>query len=33
MKEFFKEVRELAKPFRVTDGAGFRLKDIDPGDT
>ena len=33
MKEFFKEVRELAKPFRVTDGDGFRLKDIDPGDT
>src|SRR5512136_1076475 len=33
MKEFLKEVRELAKPFRVTDGDGFRLKDIDPGDT
>jgi len=33
MKEIFKEVRELAKPFRVTDGDGFRLKDIDPGDT
>jgi len=33
MKEFFKEVRELAKPFRVTDGDGFRLKDIDPRDT
>src|SRR5512136_1215425 len=33
MKEFLKEVRELAKPFRVTDGRGFRLKDIDPGDT
>ena len=33
MKEFFKEARELAKPFRVTDGDGFRLKDIDPGDT
>jgi PPK2 family polyphosphate:nucleotide phosphotransferase len=23
----------FAKPFRVTDGEGFRLKDIDPGDT
>jgi PPK2 family polyphosphate:nucleotide phosphotransferase len=33
MKEFFKEARELAKPFRVTDGDGFRLKDIDPKDT
>jgi len=33
MKEFFKEVRELAKPFRVKDGDGFRLKDIDPRDT
>src|SRR5512136_92733 len=33
MKEFLKEVRELAMPFRVTDGDGFRLKDIDPGDT
>jgi len=33
MKEFFKEARKLVKPFRVTDGDGFRLKDIDPGDT
>jgi PPK2 family polyphosphate:nucleotide phosphotransferase len=33
MKEFFEQARELAKPFRVTDGDGFRLKDIDPGDT
>ena len=33
MKELFKGVRELAKPFRVTDGDGFRLKDINPGDT
>jgi PPK2 family polyphosphate:nucleotide phosphotransferase len=33
MKELFREVRELAKPFRVTDGDGFRLKDINPGDT
>lgn len=28
-----KGARRLAKPFRVTDGAAFRLKDIDPGDT
>jgi PPK2 family polyphosphate:nucleotide phosphotransferase len=33
MKEFFKEARELAKSFRVTNGDGFRLKDFDPGDT
>src|SRR5512137_951396 len=33
MKEFFKKARQLAKPFRVTDGSRFRLKDIDPGDT
>jgi len=33
MKEFFKQARELAKPYRVTDGRDFRLKDIDPGDT
>jgi hypothetical protein len=24
---------EFAKPFRITDGKQFRLKDIDPGDT
>ena len=33
MKEIFKKARELSKPFRVTDGDGFRLKDIDPRDT
>jgi PPK2 family polyphosphate:nucleotide phosphotransferase len=33
MKRFFKKARQLAKPFRVTDGRRFRLKDIDPGDT
>jgi len=33
MKEIFKMARKLAQPFRVTDGEGFRLKDIDPGDT
>ena len=27
------QARELARPFRVTDGARFRLKDFDPGDT
>jgi PPK2 family polyphosphate:nucleotide phosphotransferase len=33
MKRIFKKARQLAKPFRVTDGSRFRLKDIDPGDT
>jgi len=33
MGKILKKARELAKPFRVTDGKGFRLKDINPGDT
>jgi len=33
IKELIKRARSFAKPFRVADGAGFRLKDIDPGDT
>ena len=33
MEEFSREVHKLARPFRVIDGDGFRLKDIDPGDT
>jgi PPK2 family polyphosphate:nucleotide phosphotransferase len=32
-KEFIKSARQFAKPFRITDGSKFRLKDIDPGDT
>jgi PPK2 family polyphosphate:nucleotide phosphotransferase len=32
-KELIKRARSFAKPFRVTDGEGFRLKDVDPGDT
>ena len=28
-----REARDLTKPFRVTAGPGFRLKDFDPGDT
>jgi len=32
-KEIIKTVRDLAKPFRVTKGKNFRLKDIDPNDT
>ena len=32
-KELIKKARKLAAPFRVTNGAKFRLKDVDPGDT
>ena len=32
-KDLIKRARRFAKPFRVTDGRGFRLKDVDPGDT
>ena len=32
-KRVIKESRDLAKPYRVTKGAGFKLKDWDPGDT
>ena len=33
LKTLLKQIRGFAKPFRVTDGEGFRLKDFDPGDT
>jgi len=32
-KDIIKRARGFAKPFRVKDGSGFRLNDIDPGDT
>jgi PPK2 family polyphosphate:nucleotide phosphotransferase len=32
-KQLIKRARAFAKPFRVTDGKRFRLKDVDPGDT
>jgi len=32
-KEIIKTARELARPFRVTKGKNFRLKDVDPDDT
>ena len=32
-KEIIKRARELAKPFRITKGKDFRLKDVDPDDT
>src|SRR5262249_34897970 len=33
LKEIIRQAGKLAKPFRITDGEKFRLKDIDPGDT
>ena len=32
-KEVLQKARKFAKPFRVTDGGRFRLKNVDPGDT
>jgi len=32
-KEIIEKSRRLARPYRVTNGKKFRLKDIDPGDT
>ena len=32
-KEIIKRAREFAKPFRLSKGNDFRLKDVDPGDT
>jgi PPK2 family polyphosphate:nucleotide phosphotransferase len=32
-KEIIARCREVTKPFRVTKGKGFRLKDVDPNDT
>ena len=33
MQKLLQKARKFAKPFRVTDGDKFRLKDVDPGDT
>jgi PPK2 family polyphosphate:nucleotide phosphotransferase len=33
VKDLVKQARKFTKPFRITDGKDFRLKDIDPGDT
>src|SRR5215470_14853434 len=33
MKDIVNRARDFSKPFRVTDGSRFRLKDIDPDDT
>ena len=32
-KELIKNARELARPFRISKGKDFRLKDVDPDDT
>src|SRR5436305_14347683 len=32
-KEIIKTASELAKPFRISKGKDFRLKDVDPDDT
>lgn len=32
-KQMIKRAREFAKPFRVTNGRDFHLKDVDPDDT
>jgi PPK2 family polyphosphate:nucleotide phosphotransferase len=33
LKETIKRVKKLAEPYRIEKGKGFRLKQIDPGDT
>jgi PPK2 family polyphosphate:nucleotide phosphotransferase len=33
LKSIVKKSRKLSQPFRVSKGEGFRLKDVDPGDT
>src|SRR6266436_1882521 len=33
IKEIIKRAPELARPFRITKGKDFRLKDVDPDDT
>ncbi len=32
-KDFIRRARKLAKPFRISKGKEFRLKNVDPGDT
>jgi PPK2 family polyphosphate:nucleotide phosphotransferase len=33
LEELIENARKFSKPYRVSDGKGFRLKDVDPGDT
>ncbi|MEI6071514.1 MAG: polyphosphate kinase 2 family protein, partial [Verrucomicrobiae bacterium] len=32
-KQVIQAAHKFSKPYRVTDGKGFRLRDVDPGDT
>ena len=33
LKDVVKKAQAFSEPFRVSNGKGFRLKDVDPGDT
>jgi PPK2 family polyphosphate:nucleotide phosphotransferase len=33
LKQFVKRAHKFAEPYRISKGRGFRLKDVDPGDT
>ena len=33
LSQVLKQCKHLAQPYRIHDGDGFRLKQIDPGDT
>jgi hypothetical protein len=33
LKTIIKKSRRLSRPFQITKGEKFRLKDVDPGDT
>ncbi|MBM3464233.1 MAG: polyphosphate kinase 2 family protein [Armatimonadetes bacterium] len=33
LEKLLDRCKKLSRPYRVTDGEGFRLKDVDPGDT
>ena len=33
MKNFLKQAKKYSEPFRITDGSGFRLKQVDPANT
>jgi PPK2 family polyphosphate:nucleotide phosphotransferase len=33
LEKIVKTARQLSRPYRVTDGSKFRLRDVDPGDT
>ncbi len=33
MEEQFEKARKFSRPYRVNEGKGFRLKDVDPADT